>query len=177
MKNKILKENEYTQRWSPRYYYIAVSLLILFTTAALFLMSSRRSLQPIQEYICSSSFVVETEFRSTSEYRDLSPTGDEAWENLLTPNGGFFIQESDGITHKYGITMFHQLHCLQMIRFGLQAVSNSSASQFLDEHVAHCLDYLRQVRDSLRFGRAKYSIMLSMAREYFAMPTLRLKIQ
>ena len=54
---------------------------------------------------------------------------------------------------EYGVTVFHQLHCLAMIR----ATINSLRSKDTDDggsggvdivHADHCIDYIRQVRTS-----------------------------
>ncbi|KAI1337278.1 hypothetical protein F5Y15DRAFT_418043 [Xylariaceae sp. FL0016] len=101
---------------------------------------------------------LEVEFSEHDDYKSLSPEYDYLWEDLLTPNGGFLIQEDpeERQLRKYGIGMFHQLHCLQMIRGSLQvaqvpgAVNHAhgqhahSGDASADAHVLHCLDYLRQ---------------------------------
>ncbi|KAI1339887.1 hypothetical protein F5Y15DRAFT_382414 [Xylariaceae sp. FL0016] len=66
---------------------------------------------------------------------------------------------SDGRQRTYGISMFHQLHCLQLMRLELQAARNQSRAKVSshhrghnhnsmgeeeDFHVLHCFDYLRQ---------------------------------
>lgn len=74
-------------------------------------------------------------------------------EYLLTPNGGFImVDEGDGVTKGYGVTMFHQLHCLGMIRtmlFG-GAMNHDHEVQGAEWsknplHFLHCLDYIAQV--------------------------------
>ncbi|KAF7875143.1 hypothetical protein EAF04_002315 [Stromatinia cepivora] len=73
-------------------------------------------------------------------------------EYLLTPNGGFImVDEGDGVTKGYGVTMFHQLHCLGMIRtmlFG-GAMNHDHEVQGAEWsknplHFLHCLDYIAQ---------------------------------
>lgn len=78
----------------------------------------------------------------------------------MVPNGGFFYERGKtGSLEAYGISMFHQLHCLAMIRVALQEhdvhkrvdISNfqearSGQQDHIDmTHVTHCLDYIRQV--------------------------------
>jgi hypothetical protein len=53
-------------------------------------------------------------------YNDLSPSADGNWTNLLPPNGGFFSSKVGEGYEMVGLTMFHQLHCLGMIRGALQ---------------------------------------------------------
>lgn len=109
--------------------------------------------------------LVDVEFYEHDDYKDLSPENDHLWEDLLTGNGGFLVQEDpdEGQLRRYGIGMFHQLHCLQMIRGSLQAAempggsgANHAHGQHAHSgdasgkaHVLHCLDYLRQVSFSL----------------------------
>ena len=102
-------------------------------------------------------------FANHREYQTLETEDDALWDDLLTPNGGFIWQtEADGKRHVSGISMFHQLHCLQMLRaklfqFREQALgapdpaepdhngSKHSHHPIDDKHWLHCLDYLRQV--------------------------------
>lgn len=104
-------------------------------------------------------------FREHEQYKNLSATFDHFWQELLTPNGGFIRQEDqDHVTHLYGISMFHQLHCLAMIREAFQALQALSDptpspsrgprrhehgnSTSKENHWLHCFDYLGQVRSS-----------------------------
>jgi len=58
-----------------------------------------------------------------------------------------------GIVDKVGVSMFHQLHCLDMIRKevgrlhreGGQEESSGAESLFHREHYLHCFDYLAQL--------------------------------
>jgi hypothetical protein len=60
-------------------------------------------------------------FSRRNEFYDLTPEGDANWTALLPPNGGFVShQTKDGNYEMAGLTMFHQLHCLQMIRAAIQ---------------------------------------------------------
>ncbi|APA08442.1 predicted protein [Sclerotinia sclerotiorum 1980 UF-70] len=79
-------------------------------------------------------------FSEHSNYENLSHVYDELWDELLPENGGFLkvissdvdgekrIGEEKGAAgeevkknkHKYGITMFHSLHCLGIMRGGVQ---------------------------------------------------------
>ncbi|KAF7874513.1 uncharacterized protein EAF02_008490 [Botrytis sinoallii] len=73
-------------------------------------------------------------------------------EYLLTPNGGFIIvDEGEGVTKGYGVTMFHQLHCLGMIRtmlFGgpMNHDHEVQGAEWSKNplHFLHCLDYIAQ---------------------------------
>jgi hypothetical protein len=108
----------------------------------------------------------EVVFDDHEEFQSLSDEGDWAWDNMFTPNGGvLYINDDSGRRAGFGISMFHQLHCLQMVRFRLQMLTqeNNISSPYhmagldhehlgkhhdmSDIHMLHCLDYVRQVRD------------------------------
>lgn len=59
-------------------------------------------------------------FIANPAYNNLSPSADGNWTNLLPPNGGFFSSKVEDGYEMVGLTMFHQLHCLSMIRGALQ---------------------------------------------------------
>jgi hypothetical protein len=96
--------------------------------------------------------------------------GQVDWESkLLTPNGGFLIvEEWDYEVKGYGVSMFHQLHCLTMMLVlpvavacvlinihsrtmllgGEMSMSTPTARDKKTDdpmHDLHCLDYLAQV--------------------------------
>lgn len=111
-------------------------------------------------------------FSEHDDYQNLSHTYDHLWDDLLTPNGGFLmVTEADQSETAYGISMFHQLHCLQMIRGAIQNLQRRADKNLPEDraedsdhaqpphthtglapshqdpdHWEHCLDYLRQVR-------------------------------
>lgn len=100
-------------------------------------------------------------FRRHPEFEDATDSADDNWNAIFPLNGGVLVQvhEEDGKRHEFGIAMFHQLHCLQSIRLALREVSSSQHENHngkrdtgspghhaMDHgHVAHCVDYLRQV--------------------------------
>jgi hypothetical protein len=96
-------------------------------------------------------------FEPQYEFRSLDASTDLLWDDdhLLTPNGGYLVREFDGEDSYFGITMFHQLHCLQALRTALQILTaqvNGTGSGELPHthwrhgtHYLHCLDYLKQV--------------------------------
>lgn len=78
---------------------------------------------------------------------------DKSWEQL-TEGGFLHVQDADGEVQGYGVSMFHQMHCLNMIRNMLLDVPMSHAHEASDwtedkMHWLHCLDYLAQVCISL----------------------------
>lgn len=123
----------------------------------------------------SSERATSTVFREHAEYKDLSHTYDHFWNSLFPPNGGYIEAKGDDQSrHDYGISMYHQLHCLQMIRSAIQdlqsQVEGGSAMEHGDSNMAHshprngashshleshhwlhCFDYLRQVRAFINF--------------------------
>ncbi|KAJ5611486.1 hypothetical protein N7528_008591 [Penicillium herquei] len=96
-----------------------------------------------------------------------SPESDIAWNKLL-PDGRGYIYVENGAQYDmepgvikesgeiYGVSMFHQIHCLGVIRrayydlaMGLQdddiaELKETAKQQLLNEHIGHCFDYLRQ---------------------------------
>lgn len=78
---------------------------------------------------------------------------DTNWEELLPLGEGFLmVQNDNGRNVKMGVSMYHQLHCLMMLRELLvkpQPMAHSSATgNWPDDniHWLHCFDYLAQVR-------------------------------
>lgn len=100
-------------------------------------------------------------FTEHDEYKQLNHEYDAVWDGLLTPNGGFLIvKDTTDTKHLYGLSMFHQLHCLAMIRSAFQGYSKSNSElashashhnngvghdESEADHWLHCFDYLRQV--------------------------------
>ena len=74
---------------------------------------------------------------------------DKSWDKLL--KGDFIhVEKSNGEIINYGVSMSHQMHCLNMIRQMLLGQSMSQAHEVEDwsedaMHWLHCLDYLAQV--------------------------------
>jgi hypothetical protein len=69
---------------------------------------------------------------------------DSEWESIFPRSGGFVHLGAEETP--YGLSMFHQLHCLDMIRTSLLSVSASQNSSLpFPIHTKHCLGYLRQM--------------------------------
>lgn len=86
--------------------------------------------------------------------------GDEFWKSLIPlANSGFVtVKQPDGNLTGYGLSVYHQLHCLLALREALfpdmpmgQGLSGSSKHKGPHHshdawHMHHCFDYLAQVR-------------------------------
>jgi hypothetical protein len=139
---------------------------------------------------CTSPFTQQMDFTPHPEFEDFSSKSDFEWDRLLTPNGGFLVREIDNKQENWGISMFHQLHCVQMIRTELQRLMNITTSDDLQpkdyhgmatavphdsEHVGHCLDYLRQVCYYL-MNMAYIPVLTECCfRVFYAMPMILLR--
>lgn len=74
---------------------------------------------------------------------------DKSWEQI-TQGGFLHVRDGSDEIQGYGVSMFHQIHCLNMIRNMLldQPMSHAhEASDWTEDkmHWLHCLDYLAQV--------------------------------
>ncbi|KAH7412778.1 hypothetical protein BKA64DRAFT_770529 [Cadophora sp. MPI-SDFR-AT-0126] len=132
----------------------AISGLLL----ALFRQQIHTSITEICHSISSpSENTVTTPFEANSTYQSLDPATDGLWNQLVTPNGGFILENLGEDSQVYGVGMFHQLHCLQIIRNHIQEqyskldAMNSRGTKrgvvhghHLDlGHTLHCLFVLR----------------------------------
>lgn len=121
----------------------------------------------IQKSLCGtrdqeSPHSILTKFTRLSALEDLTHDGDKAWDmDLFTPHGGFLIvRRNQTMSERWGVSMFHGLHCLQIIRSTLQQARENGMpsvsgdhrdhhqghSDHLDEvHVQHCFSYIAQV--------------------------------
>lgn len=94
-----------------------------------------------------------TEFHETLRYQSFELAADELWHSIIPDNGGFLVEYEDEEYKIYGLSMFHQLHCLQMFRRDFQELYARLETQNTDKvmydvdkvHTLHCFDYLRQV--------------------------------
>ena len=142
---------------------IIVLALMLSITALTYTSSPKNWWSAtILPHVCGSDPLTEPVlFTINSQYMNLSYDANAYWDNLITPNGGFIRQlDSEGIMMKHGISMFHHLHCLQMIRAEIQRLMHleqhhdaqrGSKDERIKEtvsdeaHWTHCIDYIRQV--------------------------------
>jgi len=80
----------------------------------------------------------------------------------MTDNGGFLrLREPSGRVDYYGVSMYHQLHCLKMLRDKIEGKGSGHEhhgshgherrvidDQVTPDHLIHCLDYISQVSSS-----------------------------
>jgi hypothetical protein len=153
-----------------------VGILALLTSCFHELKGSYVLQQPMLSYPppAQASGLKAVEFVQNDQFWDMGPAGDDAWAGILPANGGFLrYRLPNGTAHFSGVTMFHQLHCLQILRSTLVAleqgkpISHDHNSQSVDHsvnphlHWVHCLDYLRQVRYFLRQNILPVSLLKS----------------
>lgn len=79
-----------------------------------------------------------------------SPKTNLMWESLYPPQGGF-LRHPELSLQRAGMTVFHQLHCLDGLRHSLFSSAQNTVSvhqgdshDSSPEHIYHCIDYLRQ---------------------------------
>ncbi|PVH96853.1 hypothetical protein DM02DRAFT_658853 [Periconia macrospinosa] len=79
-----------------------------------------------------------------------SQDSNAAWENLIPPGRGFvrIVNEDSGEEGQYCVSVFHQLHCLDMLRRGYYAATARPPPRpshaLPSAHMQHCFDYIRQ---------------------------------
>ncbi|PYI07695.1 hypothetical protein BO78DRAFT_428817 [Aspergillus sclerotiicarbonarius CBS 121057] len=149
----------------------ATGLAILISTliAMLYILILRNIIPPC---ICPSTITTPPHLSSSPSSYNLQtffPPQDQQHEHtksLLSlsqqiPNHGFISitehpntnPQTQPQTQFFGISMFHQLHCLDMIRDSINSTMQSGSEghphadhtrSYRDMHVGHCLDYLVQ---------------------------------
>lgn len=103
-------------------------------------------------------------FREMKTLENLSHEADDAWSTILsTPKGGFlWTTYNETANEAWGISMFHAIHCLGLIRNVVQSHShggervppNNTSSQSHGHvamdmgHIGHCFSYIAQVSRS-----------------------------
>ncbi|KAK7182378.1 hypothetical protein PSPO01_11612 [Paraphaeosphaeria sporulosa] len=133
--------------------------LLLFASALLLHTRSRGGhpeiYSPVQDHIRYKTVVFDGSLGKKSIYmEDPSPAVDAAWEDLydfgiswlhpheasLLPNATARLYEQPQ-NYVTGLDVFHQLHCLNLLRKRLYPAYYVNDT---DVHFAHCLDQLRQ---------------------------------
>lgn len=80
-----------------------------------------------------------------------SDLSDSSWQSLF-PRGVGFVQNPEIAPEISGISVFHQLHCLNSLRIAYYTALNKNVPVQHDDHnqhddphhVRHCIDYIRQ---------------------------------
>ena len=154
-------KNRWQQQSSRRRLCLFSLGLILFVSVSVFFASKTPFSLSLQSGTCLPPFYQDVLFEDVEKHAPKDKPVDSAWNSLLTPNGGFLInKDEEGDSETIGISMFHQLHCLQIIRVQIEnliafnGTSEGIGSQpeFHHDHVSswrhwrHCLEYIRQVR-------------------------------
>ncbi|PYI35211.1 hypothetical protein BP00DRAFT_268799 [Aspergillus indologenus CBS 114.80] len=146
--------------YSTRFLYSisAALLFLLFVTIGVVFNSvgNWSSLsQPFQFQVCASEPPPQPPV--IRKFQPLTPK--TSWESLLLPqNGGILkVRTSNNTVTDYGISMFHQLHCLTVLRglifpetthhHGAPTTSPSHSGDAHEDavHWEHCFEYIAQV--------------------------------
>jgi hypothetical protein len=105
-----------------------------------------------------------TVFRDMEALEDMGDVGDSAWDSLMFPPGGGYLylkskNETTQPDEPWGVSMFHSLHCVFMLRSTIQAHLKEKAGHptrhvplyprfnlhVSESHYQHCIAYLAQV--------------------------------
>jgi hypothetical protein len=161
---KTVHVQSYFKSLSAFFLKLCVFALILGLVYILLYLSDVPLRDTLQQNLCTTPHIYTTTFEPDLTYQTISHSNDEAWNAMFPHNGGFRYQAPANHGHektKFGIGMFHELHCVWTLRERIQSltarlellsnVTDPSVSPYaIDEpvdsvHVLHCLDYLRQV--------------------------------
>ncbi|MCJ1474998.1 hypothetical protein MMC13_003658 [Lambiella insularis] len=83
------------------------------------------------------------------------PAADSAWESMF-PRGLGFVKHPTIAPNHSVLAVFHQLHCMNLLRIGFYAAVNGTLEEMQmqhmqdinqrpdPKHISHCFDYLRQ---------------------------------
>jgi hypothetical protein len=95
-------------------------------------------------------------FNEIKNMEDWSTQGDKVWDAFFPDQkSGFLwvVREETAATEPWGVSMFHGLHCLKMIRETLvdtMRVPETTLTHHMDmdmDHISHCFTYLLQVQE------------------------------
>ena len=124
--------------------------------ARIFALGSQDGHTQCSTTLHSKSYV----FRELPAMQNMSYSHDKSWEETMPITGGFiWVQHNDTTSLEYGISMFHALHCLDMLRSmiqdGIRMQHHGSVPQDDDgdtsdgflhkKHMPHCIGYIAQV--------------------------------
>ena len=122
---------------------------------------------------------LEITFREQKKLENISSSMDESWSSMLsTPKGGFLWRPYNETTNEaWGVTMFHSIHCLGLIRGFVQERLNMTNPKHKHGHghsgddighIGHCFSYIAQVSKSHRYHCLRHWLILGSS-----VPTLR----
>ena len=104
---------------------------------------------PIQPQLTIPSSNARVTNKWTFNLRAFAPNSSENYlmrQASQNPNRGFVkLRLRDGSVRHYGVSMYHQLHCMEMIRAALGGDSSRHSGHGDEPHLKHCLDYITQV--------------------------------
>lgn len=93
-------------------------------------------------------------FHARPELEDMSQVGDAAWAAISSTQQGGFLWVRHNETYKtgHGVSMFHALHCLSIVRDFVRGPKGPHGSKRHihhgkseeEMHVGHCLSYIAQ---------------------------------
>ena len=69
------------------------------------------------------------------------PNASAEWHSIFPRGSGGFVRLGPR-NRLFGVSMFHQLHCLDKMR---RAVVSAPSSEWESWHTQHCLNYVRQM--------------------------------
>lgn len=119
--------------------------------------SDETKLPPITKIFRASSNLTAISIHDLSQDHEIKDVDNRSWESLLLPSkAGLFWMEDGGVVNPYSVSMFHQLHCLVMIRDAFTealALADSAEGDGRSKrkapnphgHLDHCFHYLAQV--------------------------------
>ena len=72
-----------------------------------------------------------------------SPNASMEWESIMPTGSAGFVKLGQE-KRLFGISMYHQIHCLQQLQ---QAITRDIESnhKYENDHIQHCLNYLKQM--------------------------------
>ncbi|KAI5195906.1 hypothetical protein E4T39_08055 [Aureobasidium subglaciale] len=132
-----LHENQRPRRCTPWLFWVLVPFLIMLSVVTILTFSDlttsgRYTLK--EEWAHKYGRSVSTTFHPVTfqeqvEYWDSGAAGDASWESLIPENQGLMFEKDEmGIARYSGFSMFHQLHCLSLLRDELiKAYGNKTA--------------------------------------------------
>ncbi|KAI2642061.1 hypothetical protein GGS21DRAFT_288435 [Xylaria nigripes] len=140
------RQNRYfSTRWVIGLSTIAVLLVICSSISAYFL-GKHVERQAFESDWFSPPGRIDHTFHYRHQFGMRPGNESQKYWDLVFPRGRGFIQHPVISPEPHGLTVYHQLHCLDAIRHGYWAARDGKEPEPKAEpgHVRHCIDYLRQ---------------------------------